>query len=109
MKTNNQDARIFDGIQALDKVIHEPARISILTLLYFVDSADFLYIMGQAGLTQGNLSFHMTKLEAAGYIIVEKRFKNKRPNTLIRISDRGREEYKKYILTLRQFVKGIEL
>ena len=109
MKMNNMDDKLFNGIIDLDKVIHEPARLSILTLLYVVEFADFLFVMSQTGLTQGNLSFHVSKLEAAGYVVIEKRFKNKRPNTLIRISDQGRDSYKIYVNALRAFVDSIEL
>jgi DNA-binding MarR family transcriptional regulator len=68
-----------------------------------VESADFTYLMRQTGLTWGNLSSHMSKLEEAGYIEVTKKFKDKRPNTTLRLTANGRrkfEEYRKQILGL---------
>ena len=60
----------FTTITDLDKLIHEPARMSIMSVLYVLDSADFTFLMNQTGLTWGNLSAHLTKLELAGYVEV---------------------------------------
>jgi DNA-binding MarR family transcriptional regulator len=87
----------------IDKLIHEPARLQLIANLYVVESADFTYLMRQTGLTWGNLSSHMSKLEEAGYIEVTKKFKDKRPNTTLRLTANGRrkfEEYRKQILGL---------
>ncbi|NQV33073.1 MAG: transcriptional regulator [Phycisphaeraceae bacterium] len=81
---------------AIDKLIHEPARFNIMAHLYVVESADFLFLMRQTGLTKGNLSSHMSKLEAAGYIDVEKEFVNKKPHTMLSLSDRGRQAFQDY-------------
>jgi len=107
MKTNSSSDQLFRNIIELNKIIHEPARISIMTLLSVVENADFLFIMNQTGLTQGNLSFHLTKLEAAGYVIVEKKFKNKRPNTILQLSEEGHKEFRNYIISLREFIGNI--
>ena len=107
MISNNTAGELFNGIIGLNKVIHEPARVAILSLLYAVESADFLFIMNQTGLTQGNLSFHLSKLESACYVLIEKRFRNKRPNTLIRLSDEGRDAYRVYIRSLREFINAV--
>jgi DNA-binding MarR family transcriptional regulator len=80
----------------IDKLIHEPARFNIMAHLYVVDSADFLFLMRQTGLTKGNLSSHMSKLETAGYIDVEKEFVNKKPHTMLSLSDRGRQAFQDY-------------
>ncbi|MFN2235391.1 MAG: winged helix-turn-helix domain-containing protein [Anaerolineales bacterium] len=74
----------------IDKTIHEPARLMILATLHAVESADFLFVERQTGLTRGNLSSHMGKLEAAGYIEIKKEFVDKIPRTLLRITDEGR-------------------
>ena len=58
----------------IDKLIHEPARLLIMSNLAVVESADFLFLLGQTGLTFGNLSSHMSRLEEAGYLKVEKKF-----------------------------------
>jgi DNA-binding MarR family transcriptional regulator len=88
-----------EEVQALadiDRLIHEPGRLMIMALLYVIESADFTFLMNQIGLTWGNLSAHMSKLEAAGYIEVEKEFKGKRPNTMLRLTEQGREAFREY-------------
>ena len=84
-------------IQDIDRCIHEPARLLLLIYLYSVEKADFTFLKKQTGMTQGNLSSHLTKLESAGYIYSEKLFKNKRPMTLIRISDHGKKAFASYV------------
>jgi len=88
-----------EEVQALadiDRLIHEPSRLMIMALLYVIESADFTFLMNQIGLTWGNLSAHMSKLEDAGYIEVEKEFKGKRPNTMLRLTKQGREAFREY-------------
>lgn len=80
----------------IDRLIHEPARLLIVATLFVVEKADFLFLMRQTGLTQGNLSSHMNKLEAAGYIDVEKTFRGKRPHTVLRMTDTGRTAFVQY-------------
>ena len=67
-----------------------------MSYLYLVDSADFLFIMQQSGLTFGNLSSHMKKLEEAGYIEVLKDFINRRPRTMLKLTPAGRKAFKVY-------------
>jgi DNA-binding MarR family transcriptional regulator len=89
-----------DRLQNLDvdinRVVHEPARLKILSYLTLVESADFTFLVSRIGLTMGNLSAHISKLEGAGYINVIKEFKDKRPRTLISISESGREAFETY-------------
>jgi DNA-binding transcriptional ArsR family regulator len=80
----------------IDKIIHEPARLMILATLHVVESADFLFVERQTGLTRGNLSSHMSKLENAGYIEITKEFVNKIPRTLLKITAEGRSAFLKY-------------
>jgi DNA-binding transcriptional ArsR family regulator len=80
----------------IDRLIHEPARLMILSLLYVVDSADFIFLMRQTGLTWGNLSSHMSKLEEAGYVNVEKEFKGKKPHTMLHLTEDGRVAFREY-------------
>lgn len=82
--------------QDIDRIIHEPARLLILAHLYIVEKADFTYLLHQTELTYGNLSSHMSKLEQAGYIEVEKAFKDKRPNTMLKLTESGRNAFQKY-------------
>lgn len=89
-------------IPDIDRLVHEPARLMILAHLYVVESADFLFLMRQTGLTFGNLSSHMTKLEAAGYIYIEKGFVGKKPHTMLRITDEGRVALREYQQNMNQ-------
>lgn len=88
-------------VNEIDRVIHEPARLLIMAHLYVVEAADFLYLMNQTGLTFGNLSSHMTRLEEAGYIEVEKSFVDKRPNTRLSLTDEGRRAFEEYRENMR--------
>jgi DNA-binding MarR family transcriptional regulator len=92
---------------AIDPIVHEPARLHILTLLTVVESADFLYIIRQTGLTKGNLSSHLSKLEAAGYVIIKKEFVEKMPHTLIRISAAGKKALQRYRSAMTGLLKNL--
>jgi DNA-binding MarR family transcriptional regulator len=76
---------------SLDRLIHEPGRLAILTVLSSVRSADFVFLQRSTGLTKGNLSSHLTKLEDAGLIEIEKRFVRKKPNTRASLTALGRK------------------
>ena len=89
-------------IADIDRLIHEPARLMILALLYVVESADFVFLMHQTGLTWGNLSSHMSKLEEAGYIEIEKEFVGKKPRTMLRLTDEGRVAFQEYRQSMKQ-------
>jgi DNA-binding MarR family transcriptional regulator len=91
----------------LDRLIHEPARLSVMALLYVIDSADFTFLMNQTGLTWGNLSAHLSKLEEAGYLEVEKSFKGRRPNTSLRLTPKGRQAFQEYTRKMKQFLKDL--
>ncbi|WP_426753702.1 winged helix-turn-helix domain-containing protein [Myxococcus sp. Y35] len=86
----------FEQLATLDRLIHEPARLSLLTALAACDSADFLYLQNLTGLSKGNLSSHLSKLEEAGLVTVEKQFKGKTPHTLLRITRTGREAIERH-------------
>ena len=80
----------------VDRLVHEPARLTILAHLHVVDAADFTWLAQSAGLTKGNLSSHMSKLEDAGYLKVDKDFVDGKPNTMLRITAAGRRALKRY-------------
>ena len=65
-------SRDYSELAEIDRLVHEPARLALVALLYVVESADFTFLMNQTGLSWGNLSAHMSKLEEAGYLEVEK-------------------------------------
>jgi DNA-binding MarR family transcriptional regulator len=96
MSASNPQNDALEPIANLDRLIHEPARLMIMAFLYVVDSADFIFTMNQTGLTRGNLSTHMTKLEEAGYLEVKKEFVEKRPLTMLQLTDKGREAFQDY-------------
>ena len=91
----------------IDRLIHEPARFQVMALLYVVESADFTFIMNQLGLTWGNLSAHITKLEEGGYVTVEKGFKGKRPQTMLSLTKSGRKAFQTYRQAMRQMLDEI--
>jgi DNA-binding transcriptional ArsR family regulator len=81
---------LFEEIASLDKLIHEPARLAILTALSACESADFLFLGRLTGLSKGNLSSHLSKLEDAGLVQIDKQFIGKKPNTLVSLTENGR-------------------
>ena len=85
----------------VDRMIHEPARLMIVSLLAAVKEADFRYLQEATGLTKGNLSVHLSKLEEAGYIGIEKTFRGKYPLTMCRLSDRGKKVLDNYRKVLK--------
>jgi len=93
------------SLTEVDRLVHEPARLAVMALLYVIDSADFTFLMNQTGLTWGNLSAHMSKLEEAGYVEVEKSFKGRRPNTSLRLTPQGRTAFHEYVKMMKQVFK----
>ncbi len=93
--------------EQLDRTIHEPGRLLILIYLFSVEKADFTFMKHQTGMTQGNLSSHLQKLEAAGYITTEKKFRNKRPLTLLRITERGRDAFRGYVRQMHHYFSDL--
>jgi DNA-binding MarR family transcriptional regulator len=90
----------------LDKVIHEPGRLLIIALLSGVKEADFLYLLKETGLTKGNLSSHIAKLEEAGYIEVQKTYKGKIPLTVLRLTRAGRSAFEDYKRRMGKLLAG---
>ena len=86
----------LQNISGLDRVIHEPARLTIVALLSSITSADFLFLLKESGLTKGNLSVHLSRLEQAGYIQVEKTFRGKIPHTEYRLTQKGKSAFDQY-------------
>lgn len=101
----NQLARKMANV---DRLIHEPARLMIMTILSVVDEADFLYLQRETELTRGNLSSHLAKLEEAGYIHIEKTYREKIPLTLCSLTNSGREAFTAYRNQLKHFVQNDE-
>jgi DNA-binding MarR family transcriptional regulator len=83
-------------LENLDRVIHSPARLMILTFLYVVEEGDMVYLHNQTGLTWGNLSANVQKLKEAGYVEVKKSFVDDRPQTWVRLTEVGRQAFRAY-------------
>ncbi len=95
------------GFSEIDRVVHEPARLKLMAVLYVLDSADFTFLMNQTGITWGNLSAHLNKLEETGYIEVEKTFNGKRPKTMLRLTPEGRTAFQNYRRKMKQLLDGL--
>ena len=94
-------------IADIDRLVHEPARLMILASLYVVDSADLIFLLRQTGLTWGNLSSHMRKLEAAEYIEIEKEFVDRKPRTMLKLTHRGRGALREYRRSMEEVFEGL--
>jgi DNA-binding transcriptional ArsR family regulator len=89
----------------LDRVIHEPGRLRVVALLSGANEADFLFLQRETGLTKGNLSSHLVKLEEAGYVEIEKTFRGKIPLTLARLTPEGRAAFQSYRKAMNGLLK----
>jgi len=96
MNNKEIDKDNLQPLSEIDRVIHEPARLLLMAILSVVESADFLFLMNQSQLTRGNLSSHLSKLEAAGYVEIKKEFVEKIPRTLLRLTEEGRKAFIEY-------------
>ncbi len=91
---------ISEKIVQLDGIIHSKIRLAVLSILISVKHADFNYLKKTIGASDGNLSTHLSKLEEAGYVLVKKSFKDKKPHTVYSISDKGKKSFFKYLEAL---------
>ena len=94
----------FASLTDFDRILHSPARLTIVAILSAVEEADFLYLLNESGLTKGNLSTHLSKLEESGYVEVEKTYRGKIPLTLCRLTPVGRAAFNEYRQQLKRFV-----
>jgi len=94
-------------IAGIDRLIHEPARYLIMAYLFVVESADALFLQRQTGLTWGNLSSHLSKLEDAKYVDIKKEFLDKKPHTMLQLTDDGRKAFKQYRLNMKQALEDM--
>ena len=94
----------FASLTDFDRVLHSPARLTIVAILSAVEEADFLYLLNESGLTKGNLSTHLSKLEETGYIEIEKTYRGKIPLTICRLTKDGRAAFVEYRKKLKKFI-----
>ena len=92
----------FQAITNVDRLVHEPARLAILTALEACVSADFMYLQALTGLSKGNLSLHLGKLEARGLIAIQKTFAGKTPRTVVRLTKEGKTAIRDHWRRLEQ-------
>lgn len=104
MTDNNET---LHPLAEIDQVIHASARLMVLTYLYVVESADVVFLKNMTGLTWGNLSTHLTRLEEAEYIVIEKEFRGRKPHTTVQLTQKGREAFKAYKQQLKQVLDDL--
>ena len=92
----------FRKLADVDRVIHEPARLVIVSLLYTLKEADFVFLQRESHLTKGNLSSHLVRLEQSGYVKIEKTFRGKVPLTLCSLTRSGRTAFETYRQTFKR-------
>jgi len=90
MPTSKLDKENLQRIEDIDRNIHAPARLKIMACLAVVEKADFIFLMRQTGLTRGNLSPNLRKLEEADYIKIQKEFVDRIPRTIVQLTENGR-------------------
>ncbi len=89
----------------LDPLLHSQLRLQVMSLLVGVESAEFTYLLEETGATRGNLSVQITKLKDAGYIDVNKSFRNNYPLTTCKITPKGVKAFEKYVEALQEYLK----
>jgi len=99
-------ASSLEDIDPLDRLVHEPARLVVLTALASCASADFVFLQRVTRLTNGNLSAHLSKLNAAGLVAIDKRFIDRKPNTRVAITAKGRHAVDEHWTRLEQLREG---
>jgi DNA-binding HxlR family transcriptional regulator len=90
----------------LNPVIHGKLRLALLSLLCGIEEAEFTWLRSKTGSTDGNLGAQLAKLEEAGYVTVEKKFVQRKPQTLYRMTEAGRQAFLEYVQALKQLLGG---
>jgi DNA-binding HxlR family transcriptional regulator len=90
----------------LNPVIHGKLRLALLSLLTGIEEAEFTWLRSKTGSTDGNLGAQLLKLEEAGYIAVKKKFVQRKPQTLYRMTEAGRRALTDYVVALKQLLGG---
>ena len=104
MKTDSEGSKTQEPIASIDRLIHEPSRLTIMAHLYVVENADFIFLVNQTGMTWGNLSVHISKLEAAGYLEVKKEFLGRKPHTVVGLTKQGRVAFEAYRKDMKELI-----
>ena len=104
----SEETKTPNPLVELDPLIHAPARLNIVTNLYVVESADFIFLKNLTGLTWGNLSAHISKLEEAGYVEVEKTIVNKKTHSVAALTEVGRAAFDEYKQKMMEILENNE-
>ncbi|HLE51511.1 MAG: ArsR family transcriptional regulator [Chloroflexi bacterium RBG_16_58_14] len=96
----------IQSLAGVNRLVHEPARLMIIAILSAVESADFLYLQRETGLSRGNLSAHLSKLEEAGYLRIVKTYRGKIPLTVCQLTETGRNAFEDYRRQIKRFVEN---
>ena len=91
----------------IDRTIHSPARLMVMTYLYAVESADYIFLQNLTGLTWGNLSSHLTKLEDEGYVAIEKEIIGKKPHSMVHLTEAGQQAFQHYKQSMQQVLNDL--
>lgn len=94
----------MSDLPELNPVIHGRLRLALLSLLSGVEQAEFTWLRAKTGATDGNLGAQLLKLEEAGYVAIKKKFVLRKPQTVYRITDSGRQALSEYIRALKQLL-----
>jgi len=103
----NDTKPLENPLKDIDQIIHAPARLRILMMLYVVESLDYVFLKNQTGLSWGNLATHLGKLEDAGYITVIKGYQGKKPQSQIQLTTSGRNAFRNYKNTFQQILDDL--
>ena len=99
----------FAGVmEALDEVIHQKARLGIMSTLLALGEADFKLLKESLGLSDGNLSTHLALLEERGYVDVRKEFRGRKPHTSATPTEKGRVAFTEYLAALERIIKAAQ-
>jgi DNA-binding MarR family transcriptional regulator len=105
---NDFNKQSMPNFSKVDKFIHQSSRLRLISLLYVIEEADYVFLKNQTGLTWGNLSSHMEKLEEKGYIDVKKEFKQKKPHTTAKLNKKGRKAFEQYRKKIKRMLKEVD-
>jgi DNA-binding MarR family transcriptional regulator len=103
MNEKRIDQKSLKGLLNVNKIIHEPARLLIMAYLTHFKEADYIFLIRQTGLTPGNFSSHVRKLEDTGYILIKKEFIERKPHSTIQITKEGQSAFKSHVLKMKGF------
>jgi len=100
----SKEKATFD-YRALDDILHSRIRLSVVSVLARCEEAEFTWVRDAVGATDGNLTTHCRKLEEAGYIVINKRFVDRKPATFFRLTNTGRTALLEYARQLATYIK----